>query len=306
MANFKSEQVCANLIYSIRKSGCRLPIRLIPFGGTPVKSGYILEQAEACSFEQFPIAGRKFVEKLSSVLTGCPKGYLHRFLSWFGDWDEFIYSDNDIVALMNWERLFHHLGDGQMLHADEEYTTVGRFNYRQPDKVERIFGAGALTTAFTAGHFVARRDAKMVKDMEKAVEWFRQNPEIPKLHDQALLHIASLLGGWKMVNLCKPPYHWLSSWWGDYKNSLALIQAMQSGQGRQISHVHFSGGAPSGIEPAADFLHSHLDAYQRTVQLTKLGVLELSGWTLVRRQSKRVKTGLSRRLKKVFQQGAIS
>jgi hypothetical protein len=32
-------------------------------------------------------------------------GFFTAFLAWFTDWDEIIYSDNDIVALMNWERL---------------------------------------------------------------------------------------------------------------------------------------------------------------------------------------------------------
>lgn len=300
VANAKSEELCANLVYSIRNSGCKLPIRLIPFGGNPVKSESILDQVEVVSVELFSSAGQEFVEQLSSVLTDCPRGFLKRFLAWFGDWDEFIYTDNDVVALTNWELLFNYLPGNDLVHADEEYTTKGRFNFCQPERIEQIFGKGALLSAVTAGHFVARRDSKMVQDMRQAIKWFKQNPNIPKRHDQALLNVAALIGGWKMVNLCKPPHHWLSSWWGDYKNPLALIHAIQAEPVRLISHLHYSGGVPIVTDPAADFLTANLGARQRALRLIRLGLFQLTGGSWFVRRSHRVRQGLSRRLKEHF------
>ena len=46
VANKKSEALCANLIYSIRESGCKLPIRIIHFGGEKIKSSFILNEVE--------------------------------------------------------------------------------------------------------------------------------------------------------------------------------------------------------------------------------------------------------------------
>jgi hypothetical protein len=302
VANDHSEALCANLIYSIRKSGCNLPIRLIPFGGKPVQSGRVLKEVEIWDVGRFPGDGQKFVGELAEVLVDCPRGFLYRFLGWFGEWNEFIYSDNDIVALMNWERLFDYLPGNDLVHADEEYTTQGQFNYVQPAEIERLFGTDALLSAVTAGHFAARQSPKLVEDMRRAMEWFRSNPAIPKRHDQSLLHIASLIGRWKMLNLCKPPHNWLSSWAGDYPNPLALIHAIQSEPQKQISHLHFSGGVPVGTEPSADFLSAHLGARQRTIHLTKLGILQICGWIAFRRHSKRIRTGLRRRWKRVFKE----
>jgi hypothetical protein len=297
VANERSEALCANLIYSIRKAGCHLPIRLIPFGGNPVQSKQILQEVEPLNFERFPKEAHDFVSELSTVLTDCPRGFLNRFLGWFGDWDEFIYSDNDIVALMNWERLFDNMPGNDLVHADEEYTTHGRFNYEQPDKIEELFGNGALLSALTAGHFVARRSPKMVEDMRSAMEWFRKNPTIPKRHDQSFLHVASMLGGWKVLNLCKPPHGWLSSWAGGYQNTLALVHAVQTEPLKRISHLHFSGGIPFGTEASADFLTANLNVRQRTIRLTKLGIIQLSGWSAIRQQFGRVYKGLRRRSK---------
>jgi hypothetical protein len=302
VANHVSEGLCANLIYSIRESGCKLPIRLIPFGGKPVQSKRVLREVEIWNMERFPGEGRQFVGELGGVLADCPRGFLYRFLGWFGDWDEFIYSDNDIVALMNWERLFDYMPGMHMVHADEEYRTKGRFNYEQPDKIEELFGEGALLSAVTAGHFAVRRDYKMVEDMRKAIEWFRKNPAIPKKHDQSLIHVASLLGGWKMLNLCRPPHNWLSSWAGDYQNPLALVHAMQAEPLKRISHIHFSGGTPFGMEPSADFLNANLNARQRTIHLTKLGIFQLCGWLALRRHSKRIKKELCRPWKRIFKE----
>ena len=297
VANHHSEAMCANLIYSIRASGCKLPIRLIHFGGKPVQSQMILKEVEALRVEDFSPSGQELVRDLATVLTDCPRGWIYRYLAWFGDWDEFIYSDNDIVASMNWERLFDFLPEHDLVHADEEYTTKGRFNYDQPERIEEIFGKGSLLSAFTAGHIVVRCAPQMVADIRQAIGWFRQHPTIPKKHDQALTHVASLLGRWKMLNLCKAPHGWLSSWAGDYRNTLALVQAMQAEPFKRISHIHYSGGARIGTEATSDFLMAYLSEKQRMLHLTKLGILQAIGWIAFWSHYRRIRNGLRRRWK---------
>jgi hypothetical protein len=295
VANNHSEAHCANLVYSIRQSGCRLPIRLIPFGGKSVRSQQILSEVEVVELGSFSAEAHGFIGELKSVLTQCPTGFLHRFLAWFGDWDEFLYSDNDVVALMNWERLFDFLPGFDVVHADTEYTTKGRFNYQAPTEVEAIFGDGALLSAFTAGHFLSRRDERLVADMRHAIEWFRAHPRVPVKHDQALLHVASLLGRWKMLNLCREPHHWLSSWAGDYQNPLALLQALQGSPACAGSHLHFSGGTPSGAEPIHDFLTANLTSDRRKRYLFCKCISSLSGWRLTSDWCARIRRGIIRR-----------
>lgn len=304
VANLKSQLYSENLIYSIRKSGCSLPIRLIHFGGAPVNSKYILDEVEFLTVADFSEEANAFVNNLKSVLTDCPMGYLYRFLAWFSDWDEFIYSDNDIVALMNWERLFEFTAGYDLVHADKEYTTFGIYNYLEPQKVEAIFGKGSLNSAITAGHMLVKKKSKMINDMNAAVNWFNQNPEIPIKHDQALIHIAALLGDWKLLNLCKPPHNWLSTWSGDYKNSLDLIQALQGGEERtsantenlSLSHLHYSGRERLGAEPIDELIFSSQTNENRRLLFFKIQSPDLFYITHLKEQIRRVKRYLNRKI----------
>lgn len=326
VANLNSQWYCENLIYSIRKSGCQLPIRLIHFGGKPVNSKYILDEVEFLTFDDFSEEAKAFINNLRSVLTDCPMGFLYRFLAWFSDWDEFIYADNDIVALMNWERLFEFTEGYDLVHADTEYTTFGIYNYVEPNKIEEIFGKNSLNSAITAGHILVKKNLKMIADMNAAVDWFKQYPEIPRKHDQSLLHIASLLGDWQILNLCKPPFNWLSSWSGDYKNSLDLIHAIQGGYIQNtdsfkewtskisdedkynqqslplslnvpISHLHYSGRGYIGNESIDDLMFSYQNNEERMMSLYKIQNSDLFYITYIKHQFKRVKRKFNQLLK---------
>lgn len=278
VANKKSEEMCANLIYSIRGSGCRLPIELVHFGGKPITSQDILSEVTFLRESDFSSEARGFIDQLHKVITFCPRGFLYRFLAFFYDHDSFIYSDNDIVALCNWERLFGFLDGNDLVHADLEYTTEGKFNYRKPEVVKEIFGVDALESAITAGHIVMRKNPKFIEDFYKAMDWFEAHEGVPVKHDQALLHIASLLGNWKIKNLCKDD-NWLSSWAGHFENDLEIIQKIQ--EGRPISHLHYSGGTPSGNAPVDDLLNSYLDRKTRTLKLVSSGLKELTGLSML-------------------------
>jgi hypothetical protein len=325
VANLKSQSHTENLIYSIRESGCQLPIRLIHFGGDPVNSKYILDEVEFLTFDDFSEEAKAFINNLRSVLTDCPMGFLYRFLAWYSDWNEFIYSDNDIVALMNWERLFDFTEGYDLVHADKEYATKGIFNYNKPQEIEFIFGEDAHISAITAGHIVVKKDEKMIADINSAVIWFKENPEIPKKHDQSLLHIASLLGNWKLLNLCKEPYNWLSTWSGDYANSLDLIQVIQGSYLQKtvlyeiqdiyappkpttkkeavyyqntlsatISHIHYSGRSSTGNMSIDDLLYSSNTDSERINNLFKIKILELFFINDIKKISKRIKGRIKR------------
>lgn len=328
VANLKSQWYSENLIYSIRKSGCNLPIRLIHFGGEKINSEYILSEVEFLTVEDFSEEAKAFINNLRSVLTECPMGFLYRFLAWFSDWDEFIYTDNDIVALMNWERMFEFTDGYDLVHADTEYTTLGIYNYIEPNKILDLFGKDSLNLAITAGHILVKKNPKMIADMNAAVDWFNLNPEIPKKHDQALLHIAALLGDWKLLNLCKPPYNWLSSWSGDYINTLDLIQAIQGGYKQNtdsykiwysslseesksvvnnqystqllnvpISHLHYSGRGRIGSEAIDDLMYSSKTNKKRMMSLFKVQSSDLFCITYLNNQAKRVRRRLKQLLK---------
>lgn len=275
VANERSARECRNLIYSIRECGCRLPIHVISYGGPPLRMEPADEGVRLLSIADFPAEGANFLQELERRIPQCSSGLLRRFLAWFGEFDEFLYSDNDIVALMNWEELFPHLQQFEIVHADQEYLTGGRFNFDLPEQFESLLGAGSLQLAITAGHFLCRRSAHQTEDILKALSWMEAHPEIPKWHDQALLHVTLVLAKWPALNLCKPPHNWASSWAGDYRNELDLLRTVQVAR-KPISHLHYSGGIWTGARPIDGLLSAELSERQRNRSLL---------WALIREQS---------------------
>ncbi|MGA3035133.1 MAG: hypothetical protein ABSD70_17740 [Terracidiphilus sp.] len=276
IANAQSAGECENLIYSIRTCGCRLPIRVIPYGGKPLPVKAAWEDVKLLSLSDFPAEAAAFVDDLRRRMPNCPLGFLRRFLCWFGEFDEFLYSDNDVVALMNWEELFSFLNEYDLVHADEEYTTKGRFNMRQPHRFEELMGPGTLQLAMTAGHFLCRPKPGHKADILAGLAWMEEHPEVPIWHDQALLHITLALAKWPALNLCKPPHRWASSWAGDYKNTLDAIATIQSRR-QPISHIHYSGGVGSGTNAINELLLSSLPAKRRKQRLLRGLLAEESG-----------------------------
>ncbi len=296
VANKASQEEFANLVFSIRGSGCSLDIILIPFGGEPIVDPGLLAQVKVLPVSSFPPEGIEFLAELGSVLR-CNPGFLRRFLAFFGPYQKFIYTDNDIVALSNWEYFIQKLDFFDLVHADEEYTTCGRFNFRDPRALELDFGNHALESAITAGHFAARKSDLFVDSFPAALSWIKEHADSCFLHDQTLMHVASLLGGWRCLNLCKPPHSWLSSWSGDYLGSLDIIQKVQ--HGNRISHLHFSGG-PIGAheQPIDELLLSCLTARQRLLKYLVCSTKSLLGWNSIHRIISKVKRRINCRVLK--------
>lgn len=233
-----------------------LPIRVINFGGKKYKRNDTAKDVELCHLSEFGIEACNFVENLSRSLPDCNSGYLKRYFAWFGEFDEFLYSDNDIVAVSDWSKLFEYLTDHTLVHADKEFATNGQFNFKDAPAVEKILGKDVHVQALTAGHFLCRKETKHIDDISAALDWMIEHANLVKLHDQTLLQVACIMGGWKKINLCRPPYNWGSSWHGDYKNTLDILQAIQ--RGVSISHIHYSGYTPFGVQPVEELLMSNM------------------------------------------------
>jgi hypothetical protein len=288
VANRISSDLCHNLIYTIRQCGCSLPIRVLPYGGEPLTLSGNFDDVAQVRPEDFPVEGREFVAELGRRLP-CNPGLLQRFLCWFGEFDEFLYSDNDIVALMNWEEMFGFLDDNELVHADHEYRTGVVFNLCQPERFEELLGPGALAMAITAGHFLCRRSPRQVEDLLAGMSWMEAHPEVVKWHDQALMHVTMVLGKWRALNLCKPPHDWASPWAGDYKNSFDVLRTLQA-KHQPVSHLHYSGGTPSGAAPIQELLYANLPAGERNQRLLRALMSEASGMNEARRLLKRVRS----------------
>ena len=291
VANRQSQEECNNLIYSIRRCGCYLPIRVIPFDDSPAVLDKRWEDVVQLSLSDFPSEGLAFLKELVDRHRRCPAGLLRRFLAWFGEFDEFLYSDNDIVALMNWEELFPYLQNYQIVHADYEFTTGGKYNLREPRKFEELMGPGSLEAAMTSGHFLCRRSPRHPADLLAGLAWMEAHPDLLIWQDQVLLHVTLLTARWPALNLCKPPHNWASSWAGDYRNVLELFRTLQV-ERKPISHLHYSGGIGEGAQPINSLLLSSLSPKEHNRKLFRMLSREAMGIHVIDRQLGRVKRKL--------------
>ena len=132
----------------------------------------------------------------------------------------------------------------------------------------------------------------MVADLRAAAAWMQAHPDVAIPHDQALLHLALLLGGWRTLNLCRPPHGWASSWAGDYRSPLAIIQTVNTG--RPASHLHYSGFAPATDHPLGDLLTVADSPAARLRRLWLDTTARLTGWREFRRLCRRARTRLRR------------
>jgi hypothetical protein len=297
VANKPSEALALNLVRSIRQSGCPLPVALIPFDERPVTDPELLAEAEVFGMDRFPAPAHELVAEMGGVLTQCPPGFLRRFLAFFGPFEEFLYSDNDIVALSDWTAMFDHLEGADLCHADGEGWTGGKYSFRRPEEVTRWFGDGAMRKAVNGGHFVIKRSPRMVGDIRSAMAWMKGHPGVAIEHDQALIHLALMIGAWKVVNLCAPPHHHADPWAGGYDSVLRLIQRSQ--ECGRITHIHFSGMAPRFSHQLGDLLTAGMTQTERNRRKWTELSLELSGCRMVGNKFR----GLRRRFRNLFPRG---
>ena len=154
-------------------------------------------------------------------------------------------------------------------------------------------GPGTLESAVTAGHFLCRRSPRHTADLLAGLGWMEAHPDIPIWHDQTLLHVTLALAKWRVLNLCKPPHNWASSWAGDYKNVLELIRTIQV-ERRPISHMHYSGGIGTVAHPINELLLSSLPGKERSRRLLRTLSREALGIQAIDRQLVRVRRKIGR------------
>ena len=291
VANRRSERQAANLVHSLRQAGCALPILLIPYDDQLAAHPTLRAETTLMPVESFPGEARAVLDDLRELWPRTSPGLLRRFLAFHGPHDEFIYTDNDIVALGDWTPYFEPLRDHDLVHADREFETGGKYNYRDPGALTRELGPEALASALTAGHFAARRRPDVAELFRETIAWIARHPEIAMPHDQAFLHLAILLGGLRTLNFCRPPHDWPSTWAGDFRNSLAVAQRVQ-GPGRLL-HLHYSGGNSHGYAAVEDFCYADCTDAERIRHLATAAFVHGSGLHAWRR---RLWPGLKRRL----------
>jgi hypothetical protein len=261
VTNRRSEREAAHLVFTLRQAGCTLPMALIPYDDDLPVHPRLRKETTFLKVSDFPGEGRALLGQIAELWPASRTGLFRRLLAWWGPFDEFIYSDNDIVALADWSLFLDRLGGNDFLHADEEYVTGGVYAYKKPEAVREKFGAAALDSLFTTGFYASRKKPEITAALAATAPWLCANPGVAHEVDGAFLHLAVLVGGLRIRNLCRAPDHWPSPWAGDYRNALELVQLSQAG--KPLFQLHFSGWNPDGYRASEDIYFSEDTNAQR-------------------------------------------
>ena len=290
VTNRRSEREAAHLVFTLRQAGCTLPIALIPYDDNPPIHPRLRTETTFLNVADFPAEGRALLGQIAELWPASRAGLFRRLLAWWGPYDQFIYSDNDIVALADWSLFFARLDDNDFLHADGEYQTGGTFAYKKPQIVKEKFGPAALDSLLTTGHYVSRKRPEIAAALAATVAWLRANPGVAHEVDGAFIHLAILVGGLRIRNLCRAPDHWPSPWAGSYRNALEVIHAVQRGR---LLQLHYSGGDPDGYFASEEIYFSEDTTGQRLWRHIRVA---LAHWTGLHYVRTRIWPGLKRRL----------
>ena len=291
VANRRCEREAAQLVFSLRRAGCALPIALIPFDDDPPVHPRLRSETTYLRLADFPEESRALLGRIAELWPASRAGLFRRLLAWWGPFDQFIYSDNDILALADWSPFFDRLGDNDFLHADMEYTTQGVYAYKKPEAVREKFGPAALDSLLTTGHYASRKKPEITAALAAAVPWLRANPGVAHEVDGAFIHLAVLVGGLRVRNLCRAPDHWPSPWAGDYRNALDVVQAAQRGP---LLQLHYSGWNPDGYDAREELYFSEDTNVQRMRRHVRAAFMHWSGLHYLRYKFWR---GLKRRMR---------
>ncbi|HUB68763.1 MAG TPA: hypothetical protein VL981_14865 [Candidatus Methylacidiphilales bacterium] len=295
VTNRRSEREAAHLIFTLRKAGCKLPVALIPYDDDLPVHPRLRAETAFLHVKDFPEKGRALLGQIAELWPESRAGLFRRLLAWWGPFDEFIYSDNDIVALADWSLFLDRLGEHDFLHADEEYTTGGVYAYKKPGVVLEKFGSGALDSLLTTGFYATRKKPEITAAFASTVAWLHANPGVAHEVDGAFIHLAVLVGGLRIRNMCRAPDHWPSPWAGAYYNALELVQLSQTG--RPLIHIHFAGWDADGYAASEELYFSEDTNVQRMRRHIWVAFAHWSGLHYLRT---RIWRGLKRRARRIL------
>lgn len=261
LANDRAIEWLIAALASIRAKGCTLPICIIPFDENIQKlrglaAKYDLTFLEDDSFARLEQLGSEFTTPLIYIRMW------RKFAMFWGPFENFIYSDVDIVALMNWDEILqayvsHPPGLWYFSRSPQEVYKPGPFwdEMRQRGRAP----------CFNSGMYVSSRSVLDWNALEKFAVGARTiNRQFLDIADQAFINYCFDLGETPAESLAKfmPnvfDWNWAASQYRGREDMFEIADRAGRFESKQFSGVHWAGfGVWSGIPHRDLFLKYRL------------------------------------------------
>lgn len=229
---------------SLRATGCRLPLTVIPFGEP--------------DFDLPPGASWMDISPYKTLLAPWKTGSAaFRKLSIFLQRGA-VFFDADIIHLQNPEEWLAGFSPDQFVVADTEvFKNKWTFTPRTAE-VFRWTSSNWQLSNFNSGFF-AFENRQLTEDAIAAAFAASESDFLinsPTPGEQSALNYLVFRLGWKVVNVCLPPYSLESTMSVDYGDNYRELLGLPN----SAPFIHFAGGGRVLDEPIAELMLSHLSA----------------------------------------------
>ena len=254
VANDKVMENAIALLNSIRLHDQEIPVYLIPFNHDyqtvlatlnrlhSVQLFPDLELIERLTHRVGEIFDRDFL-KLPNKM--------RKLAVWFGEFDEFLYIDTDIVVFDKISETLNHLSNCDFCCCDYHFASEGLRNIFSPIVKGNIFSQEQLQDVFNSGFWGSRKGVitedrlyEVLTDCAQHREYFDFAQGVT---DQPVLNYLILKCFEKRMNLSKPPENAPGSWAGSthFENRNNVLYD----RGKRLNYLHWAGismrpGAP--------------------------------------------------------------
>jgi len=165
------------LLESIRYYDKDVPVVLLPFNDEYQKMATVL--GDRFGVRVFPDMDfyRKMVSEMAAIFP--PKFFpvsislnrMRKFAAWFGDLDEFLYIDTDIVVFDRIIKVLEEFGDRDFIWCDYQYKSGLKNNYTEVVREKGVFSEAELQDVFNSGFWGSK---KSILTEEKMYDLWRE------------------------------------------------------------------------------------------------------------------------------------
>ncbi|HTL88433.1 MAG TPA: hypothetical protein VL134_03470 [Leptolyngbya sp.] len=255
VANDKVIENAIALLNSIRLYDREIPVYLIPFNDEYQNVLSLLNQLH--NVQLFP--DLELLERLTNRVGEIfDRDFLklpnkmRKLAVWFGEFDEFLYIDTDIVVFDKISETLDHLSNCDFFCCDYHYLSEGLRNIFSPIVKGNIFTIEQLQDVFNSGFWGSRKGVitedqlyEVLKDCAQHREYFDFAQGVT---DQPVLNYLILKCFENRMNLVKPPENAAGSWAGSphFENRQYVLYDRE----KRLKYLHWAG---ISIRPGAPY-----------------------------------------------------
>ncbi|NEP12191.1 MAG: methionine synthase [Symploca sp. SIO2C1] len=257
IANDRVTEQAIALVNSIRLYDPDTPITLIPYDHQYQAIAKLL--SESYGVKLYP--DLELVERLSQKVSSIfgkrffarPNQY-RKQACWFGEFDEFLYIDTDIVVFEKIIDNLNYLADADFLCCDYQHKQGIRYVFTPKVQKKGIFQESELQDIFNGGFWASKKHLFSEQDLYETFAECAKHPDYfdfsEKTSDQPIFNYMILKCIQRRINLVRLPEQRAGNWAGSPHFQRQENVLIDPNLNQQLKYLHWAG---IRIEPGCPY-----------------------------------------------------